>query len=57
MPNTDIRHPKHRFLVTTVQSNSAEWAQYLANSFGAGELVETIQRLGARFVDDYLRTF
>ncbi|RSL74470.1 hypothetical protein CEP52_013151 [Fusarium oligoseptatum] len=48
---------QHRFLVTTIQGTAAEWAKTLANSFGAGELADTVHKLGSSFVGDYLRTF
>ena len=48
---------QHRFMVTTVQGNAAEWAKTLAKSFGAGEIAENVHNLGGGFVGDYLKTF
>ncbi|KAF5010431.1 hypothetical protein FDECE_3400 [Fusarium decemcellulare] len=36
---------------------ATEWAKTLANSFGAGELADTMEKLGNSFVGDFLKTF
>ncbi|KAH8646803.1 hypothetical protein BX600DRAFT_555738 [Xylariales sp. PMI_506] len=48
---------QHRFMVTTIQGNAAEWAKKLAGSFGASELADNVSKLGSSFVGDYLKTF
>ncbi|UPK92699.1 hypothetical protein LCI18_003634 [Fusarium solani-melongenae] len=47
----------HRFLITTIKGTAAEWAKTLANSVGAGELADTIDKLGISFVGGFLKTF
>jgi len=44
-------------MVTTIQGNAAEWAKTLAKAFGAGEIAETVHKVGSSFVGDYLHTF
>jgi hypothetical protein len=44
-------------MVTTVQGKAAGWAKDLAKSFGAGEIADTVTKLGNSFVGDYLKTF
>ncbi|KAF7557602.1 hypothetical protein G7Z17_g527 [Cylindrodendrum hubeiense] len=48
---------QHRFIVSTMQGNAAEWAKKLAGSFGGGELADQVHSLGSKFVGDYLHTF
>ncbi|KAM5350716.1 hypothetical protein ACJ41O_007221 [Fusarium nematophilum] len=48
---------QHRFMITTIQGNAAEWAKILAKAFGAGEIAENVAKLGNSFIGDYLHTF
>ncbi|KAF4950279.1 hypothetical protein FSARC_13254 [Fusarium sarcochroum] len=53
----DNKPYQHRFMVTTIQGNAAEWAKTLAKSFGAGEIADQVSKLGNNFIGDYLHTF
>lgn len=55
MTPADFR--KHRFMIVTIQGQLSEQAKNLARSFGAGEIVEQVQKLGGSYMGDYLRTF
>ncbi|KAK7425581.1 hypothetical protein QQZ08_007904 [Neonectria magnoliae] len=48
---------QHRFMITTIQGNAAEWAKILAKSFGAGEIADAVSKLGTSFIGDYLHNF
>jgi hypothetical protein len=41
---------QHRFMVTTIQGNAAEWAKQLAGAFGARGIAESVHRLVNNFV-------
>ncbi|KAF4467735.1 hypothetical protein FALBO_5387 [Fusarium albosuccineum] len=53
----DNKPYQHRFMVTTIQGQAAEWAKTLAKSFGAGEIADAVSKLGNNFIGDYLHTF
>ena len=48
---------QHRFIVTTLQGNAAQWAVGLATTLGYGQLADSVARLGSSFVGDYLHDF
>ncbi|KAI9147019.1 hypothetical protein HJFPF1_13050 [Paramyrothecium foliicola] len=48
---------QHRFMVTTIQGQAAEWAKVLAKAFGAGQVADNVSKLGNSFIGDYLHTF
>ncbi|KAJ3535817.1 hypothetical protein NM208_g5410 [Fusarium decemcellulare] len=53
----DNKPYQHRFMVTTIQGQAAEWAKTLSKSFGAGEIADAVSKLGNNFIGDYLHTF
>ncbi|KAL6412991.1 hypothetical protein AUP68_02486 [Ilyonectria robusta] len=53
----DNKPYQHRFMITTIQGNIAEWAKTLARSFGAGEIADSVAKLGGNFIGDYLHTY
>ncbi|KAG4292387.1 hypothetical protein FPRO06_13640 [Fusarium proliferatum] len=53
----DNKPYQHRFMIVTIQGQLSEQAKNLARSFGAGEIVEQVQKLGGSYMGDYLRTF
>ncbi|KAF4983612.1 hypothetical protein FZEAL_1021 [Fusarium zealandicum] len=53
----DNKPYQHRFMVTTIQGQVAEWAKILAKAFGAGEIADSVSKLGNNFIGDYLHTF
>ncbi|KAI8649467.1 hypothetical protein LRP88_00021 [Fusarium phalaenopsidis] len=53
----DNKPYQHRFMITTIQGQAAEWAKILARQFGAGEIADAVSKLGNNFIGDYLHTF
>ncbi|KPM41008.1 hypothetical protein AK830_g5539 [Neonectria ditissima] len=53
----DNKAYQHRFMITTIQGNVAEWAKVFAKAFGAGEIADAVSKLGNNFIGDYLRNF
>ncbi|KAJ4323570.1 hypothetical protein N0V84_004311 [Fusarium piperis] len=53
----DNKPYQHRFMISTIQGQAAEWAKTLAKQFGAGEIADAVSKLGSSFIGDYLHTF